>query len=98
MKAYTLGNVLFACLITAFVMHVLTVYILIVHKERAMAHVQSLANATSGAREYLFRNHGRLPTKTTIVTTPKDFDDVFGIATGVEAIEESYSPLLQRRR
>ena len=81
-----------AVLLTMFLMHAVTVYFLVFHKDRFCQYSSKSFDAVSK----LVRRDLAVPTQYVAVKTPKEFSDAFGSITGVEAsdaFDESYTSL-----
>lgn len=82
-------RILVAIVLTMFFMHGLTVFMILFHKDKVCKHAQQI-------KSWFERKSSSHSPRTTIrpVTdvnmAPKDFDDMFGIVTGIEAMDESY--------
>lgn len=85
-------RILVAIFLTAVVMHIVTIYMLLNHSDMLCKHARRV--------ESLFRKVEQLPEQRTNGPTrsisemqpARDFDDMFGVVTGIEAMEsECYS-------
>lgn len=83
-------------LITACIMHAVTLVLLI-------RYPQTLDNHITGVKDWLgnsciLTNNSKksvvsLPQKPIVTTDAQEFDEMFGVVTGIEAIDESYQSL-----
>ena len=95
---------IWAVLLTMFLMHAVTVYFLVFHKDKFCEHsskmiemVKSVSNGSVGSPRLTASANVQF-SQAKVVTTPKEFSEVFGTITGVEAsdaADESYSTLLK---
>lgn len=86
-------RILVTIILTMSAMHLATIFFLLYHKEALCLHAQKVSSWLSAGE--IPRNAQKVPTSIRPVTDvnmhPRSFDDMFGVVTGIEAIDETYS-------
>jgi hypothetical protein len=86
-------RILVTIILTMAVMHLATIFFLLYHKEAFCRHAQKVTSWLSAGE--IPKNAQRVNTSIRPVTDinmhPRGFDDMFGVVTGIEAIDETYS-------
>lgn len=89
-------RILITIILTMTIMHGVTIFMVLYHKEKLCSHANQVKSWIRGNKgtDRAIANQPRLGIPSRPITDvnmhSKDFDDLFGIVTGIEAMDESY--------
>ena len=84
-------RILVAIILTIICMHALTLFLILFHKEKLCSHAAKVKSFILPEPRHTTPLKSTVKPVNDIQMKVHDFDDMFGIVTGIEAMDESYS-------